>query len=508
MASSPSDQKTSSQDRKGSAEVRKGSGETTKGSGEAKKKSFARTGSAEARRASVEEWRGSAEDQGSLSTIPSSVKPSEVPWVTLLRALGRFKLALPEIRRDRLLATHDPLSLERPALPCMKHKTPVKRFWGDHQPLSKIPYKILIGHRHPVSSCHFCVNDTKLLSGSHDCSVKLWDAADGFVVRNFEPQPKAPVSECSITADSRRIVASAYDKSVRAWDVETGQMLWKVRHDTFVVSCKFSPDGKYVVSALDVDRSICIMDPENITTVIYVKDHHTRSITACCFDPDSQKVASVSMDRCIKIWDVTSQATLLTITKAHANTISDCCFTFSGHFLCTSSWDKDIKIWNVHTGEFRNKGACVTLMKGHEGCVSSCCFARDSSFLISGGFDKTVAIWDVGEGYRKLSLKGHNDWVMDVAISSNKKWILSASKDKTLRLWNIEGIDQIPLVMENQKASGFKVKQCTVCDQPFSTFESDTATPELATQCVFCRRDAEGSSSETSSLLSLEENKE
>uniref|UniRef100_A0A2K6BCJ7 WD repeat domain 88 n=1 Tax=Macaca nemestrina TaxID=9545 RepID=A0A2K6BCJ7_MACNE len=363
--------------------------------------------------------------------------PGKLSWGTLARALGRFRMSIPH---TRLLATLDPLALDRePPLQLSpeKQQMPEKLIWGDQEPLSKIPFKILSGHEHAVSTCHFCVDDTKLLSGSHDCTVKLWDAVDGSVVRNFEHRPKAPVVECSITADSS----------------------WKVRYDTFIVSCKFSPDGKYVVSGFDVDHGICIMDAENITTVSVIKDHHTRTITSCCFDPDSQRVASVSLDRCIKIWDVTSQATLLTITKAHSNAISNCCFTFSGHFLCTSSWDKNLKIWNVHTGEFRNRGACVTLMQGHEGSVSSCHFARDSSFLISGGFDRTVAIWDVAEGYRKLSLKGHNDWVMDVAISNNKKWILSASKDTTMRLWNIEEIDEIPLVIKYKKAMGLKVKQ-------------------------------------------------
>ncbi|KAL0610253.1 WD repeat-containing protein 88 [Plecturocebus cupreus] len=367
----------------------------------------------------------------------------------------------------------------------------------------QIPFKILSGHEHAVSTCHFCVNDTKLLSGSYDCTVKLWDAVDGSVVRDFEPRPKAPVVECSVTADSSRVIAASYDKTVRAWDLETGKLLWKVRYDTFIVSCKFSPDGKYVVSGFDVDHGICIIDAENITTVSVVKDHHTRSITSCCFDPDSQRVASVSLDRCIKIWDVTSQATMLTIAKAHSNAISNCCFTFSGHFLCTSSWDKNLKIWNIHTGEFRNRGACVTLMQGHEGSVSSCHFARDSSFLISGGFDRTVAIWDVAEGYRKLSLKGHNDWVTDVAVSNNKKWILSASKDRTMRLWNIEEVDQIPLVIKYKKAMGLKLKQCKRCDRPFSIFESDTSS-EIFTQCVFCRIDTRGLPAETSSLSSLE----
>lgn len=53
----------------------------------------------------------------------------------------------------------------------------------------------------------------------------------------------------------------------------------------------------------------------NTSHVSCASDHHQRSVTACCFDPDSQKVASVSLDRSIKIWDITSQATLLTITK-------------------------------------------------------------------------------------------------------------------------------------------------------------------------------------------------
>nr|XP_048304736.1 WD repeat-containing protein 88 isoform X2 [Myodes glareolus] len=528
-------------DRRKSIEMKKDSGEAQKGPGEARRRSFPRRGStgsrklsfgedrgvsvnrrvsvdsrrgssenrrgsSENRRGSGEGRKGSSEDRDSLSAIPASVRSNRVPWVTLMRALGRFKLSLPDIRRDYMLASRDPLAVDKELGPRVKYHKVVRRFWGNHQPLAKIPYKILSEHDNIVSSCHFCVDDTRLLSSSYDCSVKLWDSEDGTVMWDFQPRPKAPVLECSITADNRRIVASSYDKTVRAWDVETGQILWKVRHDTFVVCCKFSPDGKYVLSALDVDRGICLMDPENITTVIQIKDHHKRSITACCFDPDSQKVASVSMDRCIKIWDVTAHATLFTIPKAHTNTISDCCFTFSGHFLCTSSWDKNIKIWNIHTGEFRNRGACVTLMKGHEGCVSSCCISRDSSLLISGGFDNTVAIWDVGDGYRKLSLKGHDDWVTDVAVSNNKKWILSASKDNSLRLWNIEEIDQIPLVTERKRSMGCKVQQCKICDQIFPAFESESSS-KLHSRCPFCRRNKK-SLGQFSSSSSSEDSKE
>ncbi|XP_037675168.1 WD repeat-containing protein 88 [Choloepus didactylus] len=427
-----------------------------------------------------------------------------LPWATVARAYGHFKLPISKARQARLLASLDPLSVGKYVPPPERLPMPEKEFWGDQEPLSKIPFKILKGHEEAVSSCHFCVDETRLLTGSYDHTVKLWDAVSGIIIRNFEPGPIAPVLECSITADSTRVIAASYDKTIRAWDLETGKSLWKVKHNNFIVSCKFSPDGKYVVSGLDLDCGIYVMDAENTATVAHLKDHHKRPITACCFDPDSQKVASVSSDRSIKIWDVTSQATLLTIAKAHDNLISNCCFTFSGHFLCTSSWDKTLKVWNVHTGEFRNHGACVTLMQGHEGSVSSCQFSRDSSFLVSGGLDKTVAVWDVGEGYRKLSLKGHDDWVMDVAISSNKKWILSASKDKTMRLWHIEEIDEIPLVMEYKKAKGYKFTQCKGCDRPFSMYESDNSS-EVFTKCVFCRIDERDLSAEASSSWGRED---
>ncbi|XP_066206303.1 WD repeat-containing protein 88 [Saccopteryx leptura] len=433
--------------------------------------------------------------------LVSATHDSFGPWMTLIKSLRRIKLPILEARRGRTQGPLNPLDVD-PELP-ERRLIPEKNFWGDQEPLAKIPFQILTGHQHIVSSCHFCVDDTKLLSSSYDCTVKLWDAVDGSIVRDFEERPEAPVLECSVTADSRRIVAASYDKTVRTWDLETGKLLWKISHENFVVSCKFSPDGKYVVSGLDVDHGISIIDAKNTMTVSHIKDHHKRLVTSCCFDPDSQKVASVSLDRSIKIWDVTSQATLLTITKAHNNAISNCCFTFSGHFLCTSSWDKTLKIWNVYTGEFRNCGACVTLMQGHEGSVSSCHFARDTSFLISGGFDRTVAIWDVGDVYRKLSLKGHDDWVMDVAISNNKKWILSASKDRTMRLWNIEEIDQIPLVMQNKTALGLNVKQCEECDRPFSVYESDVFS-ETVTKCVFCRMETKDLSAEAS-LSSSEE---
>ena len=46
---------------------------------------------------------------------------------------------------------------------------------------------------------------------------------------------------------------------------------WKLSYETFIVSAKCSPDGKYVVLGLDVDHGIFIIDAKDSTTVSRIK---------------------------------------------------------------------------------------------------------------------------------------------------------------------------------------------------------------------------------------------
>ena len=43
----------------------------------------------------------------------------------------------------------------------------------------------LIGHSDAVYSAHFSPNSNRVVSGSHDTFVKIWDVATGALVRSF-----------------------------------------------------------------------------------------------------------------------------------------------------------------------------------------------------------------------------------------------------------------------------------------------------------------------------------
>ncbi|XP_018426248.1 PREDICTED: WD repeat-containing protein 88 [Nanorana parkeri] len=353
---------------------------------------------------------------------------------------------------------------------------------GSHR-LSQIPFQILRGHGGAVSSCHFCCQDTKLLTCSHDQTAKLWDLSTNTSIRDYGGEHTAPISQCSPTRDDRRMVTSSYDKTVKFWDLETGKVLWSVSLDGLVTSCNVSGDGKLVVCSVDVDNAMCIIDSASASKVLHIKDQHTSTITRCCFDPESQRICSVSSDRAVKLWDVIAQRTTLKINGAHGNVISDCGFSNNGRLICTASWDKSIKLWDVNGGEYRRRAPDT--LHAHSGSVSSCAFSEDGSTLVSGGYDRTIVVWDVNSACKKLVLKGHTDWVLDVAMSTNQKWILSASKDSTLRLWNIENCEEIPAVIQNKKAIGPRPAQCEECQKPFPIMHWDNAN--VIRRCVFCR---------------------
>lgn len=120
-------------------------GEDRRGSVDSRRVSFdrrvsvdSRRGSNENRRGSGEGRRGSNEDRDSLLSLPASVRPSRLPWATLMRALGRFKLSLPDIRQDYMLASRDPLAVDKELGPRVKPHKVVRRFWGNNQPLAKV----------------------------------------------------------------------------------------------------------------------------------------------------------------------------------------------------------------------------------------------------------------------------------------------------------------------------------------------------------------------------------
>ncbi|KAF8761304.1 WD40 repeat-like protein [Rhizoctonia solani] len=124
------------------------------------------------------------------------------------------------------------------------------------------------------------------------------------------------ITSIEFSPNGMRLVSGSYDKSVRIWDVQTGEQLvacGEVEDDTRrddkdsnndrghrkeVNSVAFSPNGHYVASGSD-DMTVCIWDAENGNLVLGPLKAHTSRVYFVQFSPDSSHIASCSDDRTV-----------------------------------------------------------------------------------------------------------------------------------------------------------------------------------------------------------------
>ena len=91
----------------------------------------------------------------------------------------------------------------------------------------------------------------RVVSGSCDNAVRIWDAASGECVVGPLDGHTSYVLSVAFSPDGTRVVSGSYDKTVRIWDAASGECVVVGpldRHTSYVNSVAFSPDGTRVVS--------------------------------------------------------------------------------------------------------------------------------------------------------------------------------------------------------------------------------------------------------------------
>jgi DNA-binding beta-propeller fold protein YncE len=233
------------------------------------------------------------------------------------------------------------------------------------------------------------------------------------------------VRSVAFSPDGKRLVSGSWDQTLKVWDVQTGQEALTLKgHTAFITSVAFSPDGKCVVSG-SYDKTLNVWDTQTGQQTLTLKGH-TGSVSSVAFSPDGKRLLSGSRDQTLKVWDArTGQETL----KGHTGLVSSVAFSPDGKRLLSGSF-QTVKVWDAQTGQ-----ETLTL-KGHTLGVKSVAFSPDGQRLASASDDNTVKVWDAQTGQEILTLKGHTHFVNSVALSPDGKRLASASVDKTVKVWD------------------------------------------------------------------------
>jgi DNA-binding beta-propeller fold protein YncE len=245
------------------------------------------------------------------------------------------------------------------------------------------------GHSKGISSVAFSPDGSRVLSGSGDNTVRLWDAATGALIHAFEGHSNG-VNSVAYSPDGSRLLSGSYDKTLKLWDAATGRLL-----RTF--------------------------------------EGHTAQVDAVGFAPDGGRVVSGSWDKTLKLWDA-GTGSLLRTFQGHSGGIWPVAFSPDGSRLVSGSLDDTLKVWETATAKLLRT---IEHISGtYYGGVRAVAFSPDGSRVLSAGSDDTLKIWDTATGTLLRALSGHSGHIDSVAFSHNGRRIVSASSDSTVRLWD------------------------------------------------------------------------
>ncbi|KIK53603.1 hypothetical protein GYMLUDRAFT_927538 [Collybiopsis luxurians FD-317 M1] len=283
------------------------------------------------------------------------------------------------------------------------------------------------GHTDWVRSVAFSSNGSKVMSGSDDTTVRLWNALTGEQEMIMNGHTNY-IYSVAFSPDSRKVVSGSKDKTIRMWDAVTGNTLMEmVGHTGEVYSVAFSPDGAKIVSG-SKDKTICIWDASTGAELKQI-DGHSSGVWSVVFSLDGARMVSGSADHTVCIWDAATGDNLLKM-DGHTDRVNSVVFSSDGSFVVSGSDDNTVRIWDTASGRQLKQ------MDGHSEAVLSAVFSPDGSKVMSGSEDGTIRIWDVIIADQPKSVDGHTSTVRSVAFSSDGSKVVSGSADKTICIWD------------------------------------------------------------------------
>ncbi|KIK40131.1 hypothetical protein CY34DRAFT_284615 [Suillus luteus UH-Slu-Lm8-n1] len=249
-------------------------------------------------------------------------------------------------------------------------------------------------------------------------------------VRTFEDH-KDTVWAIAVFPDRRRMIAGSGDRSLRLWDLETGVVLKKMEgHSWGVSALAVSRDGQIIASG-DGGGEIIAWHGETGESLTKPIKAHSNWINSVDFSPDGAVLATGSGDSMTKFWCTkTWQMQGDPIKCDHVRCIR---YSPSGELLAIAAYS-NIQIYNPATRER------VASFKAHPWRNWSLAWTPDGTRLLSGGdeFDPTIREWDtltwqqVGHPW-----EGHTDHIWAIDIDPTGTFVASASYDKHVRLWRL-----------------------------------------------------------------------
>jgi WD40 repeat protein len=303
---------------------------------------------------------------------------------------------------------------------------------------------ILNGHSEFVPSLAITPDGQKLISGSWDDTIKIWDLQTGYLLNTLESHT-SDVECVAITPDGQTLVSAGWDNTIKIWDLKTNELLHSLYCSAHVVLVALTPDGQNFISG-ERDNIIKLWDLKNPEIIKNWGNSSSDSShpfwwhKCMVVSPDQQRIFVGR--KTLKSHDLITGKLRIIIGK-NLGWIYALAITPDGKTLI-SSHDKKIKIWDLTAKKYPD---VRPTLKSSAEVVYALTLTPDAQRIVSAGrrkinddYESFIEIWDLNTGEKLHSLKESStseSYVYCLAITPDGKQIISGHTDGTIRIWGI-----------------------------------------------------------------------
>jgi WD40 repeat protein len=239
-----------------------------------------------------------------------------------------------------------------------------------------------------TSGC-FSPDGETVVFGDEDI-LRLWNVETGTLRRTLEGHAEA-VTCVDVSPDGAHALSGSHDCTVRLWNLSTdvnvaggGILECAVELENFCcLCCLFSPNGALFL--FGDGESLKLYD-STTHQLQHTLTGHSDTVVSCSFAPGGASIVSGSYDCTLKVWcAITGQ--LLQTLYGHTGMVSSCAFSPNGLTIVSSSRNETLRLWTAATGRLQQIV--------DEDCVSTCCFSPDGQSILSGYNDGFAKVWNV-----------------------------------------------------------------------------------------------------------------
>ncbi|KAF3022779.1 hypothetical protein E8E15_006795 [Penicillium rubens] len=287
----------------------------------------------------------------------------------------------------------------------------------------------LQGHQDSVYCFQF--DENKIITGSRDRTVRVWDAHYPWSCQKIIGPPAARTFRRGpVNNPTAQATGKAPFMTITPPLPTPGEMT--------EITAPLEEESIYhsaSILCLQFDEEIMVTGSSDFTCIVYdIKDDyrpihrlsgHHAGVLDVCFD--DRYIVSCSKDTTICVWD-RNTGELLRRLNGHEGPVN--AVQLRGDLIVSASGDGVAKMWNVISGQ------CVKEFTSKDRGLACVEFSEDGRTILTGGNDRIIYQFDANTGELVNELHGHSGLIRSLHLDSANKRIISGSYDMSIKVFD------------------------------------------------------------------------